>query len=308
MTSGGTGGVFPVEVDPSIGALAVGTEGELVRLTATGALLLTLPEAVHAEDLEDIAAVGSRVWAVGSSGTILRSDDHGDQWSLATSGVAEGLTAVDVSRTAVVYAVGQAGTMLRSEDGSRFEAMGAPRVDFTGVAVEAQARFAVAVSAQGSIVQHRRGDEITTELELVDGVALRAVDMTPGGDVIVAVGDDGTWLESFDAGVTWSLRTLPTDADLHDVALTASGDLMVAVGSDGTVVNVDGLGVKVVTLRSDRPTLRAIDLDSSGRGLAVGDHGASWITDDAGLSWMPLGVPTPSDLLGVGNASFVTLH
>jgi len=67
--------------------------------------------------LTAVASVGSHVWAVGVSGTIVASTDHGVTWSVQQSGVDVTLWKVAFVDEQHGWVVGDAGTVLSTGDG-----------------------------------------------------------------------------------------------------------------------------------------------------------------------------------------------
>jgi photosystem II stability/assembly factor-like uncharacterized protein len=82
------------------------------------------------QNLNGIFALSPSVmWAVGNSGTIIKSSDGGATWATKTSGTTEGLmgvtAAVDGANT-IVWAVGTNSTVLKSTNGGEFWASTTP--------------------------------------------------------------------------------------------------------------------------------------------------------------------------------------
>ncbi len=160
-----------------------------------------------------------------------------------------------------------------------------------------------------------------------------------GSDVAWVAGRGGVVLTTGDAGNTWSPVPVPSAQDLTGVAVAeasgqvvlvggggtvllrerpgdpfqpvfgASGTLtavaldpqaatVVATGDDGSIWSAGGGVVRRVT-RVDAP-LRGVSVSADGRDVVVvGDGGAAYWSDDAGVSFEPLPTGTARDLYAV---------
>jgi hypothetical protein len=139
------------------------------------------------------------------------------------------------------------------------------------------------------------GGTAGTILRRVDGEWLRA-EVPTGNEIwgfggtsesdLVAVGQNGTILESSDAGANWVKATSPTTSTLFAVAADGAGRV-VAVGSGGTVLLRDGDTWESTASPTE---LNLFEVRSSGPGqfMITGDGGE--IFEGNGLTWQR--VPT----------------
>jgi len=137
----------------------------------------------------------------------------------------------------------------------------------------------------------------SADLHAVAGRAANPNNFADPGLLLVAVGNNGTILHSFD-GFNWqpTSATLVNGSDLYDVAFATGG--FVAVGKGGVVLNsADGVNWAVnQTAHAANPgnlTLRAVRCNAS-TCIAVGDSGTTLLSSDGGGSWT-------SQLFGVNN-------
>lgn len=289
--------------DDDGGAWAVGQGAEMLRIDPDGSGASGY-DLQGDQDLLGIACHGDRVaWAVGTAGTLLYTNDAGERWSVAATGLDTALRAVAISSAHTIITVGDEGAVLVSRDaGARFSELVAPAVDFSAVTADAAGLVAFAASDDGSIWRYDAGSPGVSQV-WVGNDSLHGIAMTPGGDRIVAVGDDGRWMQSVDRGETFRAQDAATERDLHAVQLAADGRWALAVGEAGTVVVWDELGPVVQELLDDETALHAVHVSGTGHGIAVGDAGVAFTTLDAGLRWEPVGLPTTRDLFGVDEIS-----
>ena len=65
-----------------------------------------------------VTADGKHLWVVGSSGTIIESDDSGATWNFRTSDTTSNLAGISgTSDGKLLYVVGDNGTILESKSG-----------------------------------------------------------------------------------------------------------------------------------------------------------------------------------------------
>ena len=108
------------------------------------------------------------------------------------------------------------------------------------------------------------------------------------GDRAVAVGAYGAYLESADAGRTWSARPIgPADFDRHLTGIAAIGPgRMILAGEAGTLLATADGGTKWQVLKSpyEGSFFGAIGL-KGGAVIAYGMRGNAWRSADNGKSW-----------------------
>ncbi|MEM1041769.1 MAG: T9SS type A sorting domain-containing protein [Bacteroidota bacterium] len=140
-------------------------------------------------------------WVVGDAGTILKGSDGGAVWTPVASGTTRDLHAVRFGSGVSVIAVGEAGTILTSTDG----AVWTPRLSGTAHTLRDVSR-----SKQNA-------------------------------DFLLAVGDDGVALKSTDGGVLWCRLTTGVPTDLHAAEMASNAEYVVA-GDDGLLLRTTTSG------------------------------------------------------------------
>jgi photosystem II stability/assembly factor-like uncharacterized protein len=287
--------------DPDPSVWLVGDQGTMFAVTAGGESSTYPLE--EDEDLRAIACLGERTaWVVGDAGTVLRSRDAGQSWdALALPGMAEvDWTALAVAEASVepietLWLVGGEGAIAHTPDGgASWIFVDGAAVDFTGVATTIDGSDAVAVADDGSIWRiDPAGASVVHQAE----VPLHGVGMSTHGFRATAVGAEGIVLVSSDAGATWLELDRPTTRDLHAVRIGHDGQVSVAVGEAGVVVRIEA-GLVEAREWAD-VDLYGLHLRHDGAGQAVGANGTLLLTDDAGLTWTSIALPTTAVLRGI---------
>jgi photosystem II stability/assembly factor-like uncharacterized protein len=197
-------------------ALIAGERGTILRST-DGGTTWSLVESATRQRVAAVWTSGDTAAAVGSRGTIVWSVDGGATWAIGPSGTDAHLTAV-WGTDAVLVAIGHSGTLLRSTDGG---GTWAPVVSGTHADLEGlwgAGDVLVAVGWGGTILRSGdagaswtriRGDLWPEGASWGERDRLRRATMgwlsVSGSDsMIVAMGSDGTLLQSTDQGLTWS--------------------------------------------------------------------------------------------------------
>jgi hypothetical protein len=221
---------------------------------------IALPSAAYGENLRAIASSGpGHVEVAGTDGLIMELTGPGGCGAtfLVDARVpgAAALNAIHHFANGLVVAAGDAGTMLIGHaDSTVHHLLFSPVVTKTLDAIYGvvpSASGAVAVGAGGLVL----GGSFTTDPQtllpslvttVLTGIPtlknLRDVAAGYAGDpdsvppaALAAVGDAGTMIQSLDGGVTWSIASSGTSANLDGVQLGSSSG-GVAVGAAGTVV------------------------------------------------------------------------
>jgi photosystem II stability/assembly factor-like uncharacterized protein len=193
---------------------------------------------------------GSNVLAVGAFGSILRSQDTGQAWTLIEHGLTtKGLRDVAFVEGGKAVAVGDSGVLLRSEDAGttwRIQDPGFPGSGWRTMAFH-------------------------------------------DGKLGLAAGSDFEMMRTVDGGVTWNKVALPAGkAHLRDVAF-ASAKVAVAVGDSGIIIR-SGDGGGTWTLMNQDPEgiqLNTVAFKDSLNGMVFNEMGLKMClrTTDGGLTW-----------------------
>jgi photosystem II stability/assembly factor-like uncharacterized protein len=272
----------------------VGKDGAMFRVNEHGGTPSTYPLESDA-DLLAIACRGAdEAWVVGERGTVLFTLDGGRQWSQLEPPSDESFVAVAVDGAQSVWIAGDEGAILHTKDaGESWQWLATQAVPWTGISSRADGHAVLLSAADGSIWRH--DGEGPTRVHAGDD-ALADVWMTPDGVVAVAVGSEGTMLETRDGAATWTQLPIPTARDLEAVYVSADGDAIFAVGEAGVVVVQDDRGLIVRELLPADLSLRDLHVTADHVGHALGDAGTALLTHDAGETWAPIDLGTLADL------------
>ncbi len=217
------GGVRPQVYDYwSEGRIVVKVPAQLegkvaVNVTTPTATSNTVYFVVRKADLRGASAGGGRAWAVGESGTIMRSTDGGANWKQQDSGCDLWLYGVSAGSAARVWAVGEGGVILTTSDGgsawTRHPA-GATRTLYGVDAVGATTAWAV---GDGGVIM-KTADGGTTWTPQASGTAsalyaVSAVDASTAW----TVGAGGVVLKTVDGGASWAPQNSRVTATLYGV-------------------------------------------------------------------------------------------
>jgi photosystem II stability/assembly factor-like uncharacterized protein len=234
-------------------------------------------------DLLSITCWGlDTAFVVGEQGTLLRTFDGGENWESIETGTLGALRAVASGSGEVVYAAGD-GTFLVSHDSAATltQVAGAPEQRWISLGTDQTGAVALALAADGTVWRYQDAGGSMTQVATVAGAS--SVAMSRTGAVATIAGADGQLLSSTDGGATWSAIELGSDVDLFAAWPTDAGAI-VAVGAAGTVARIGADGAVSLTTPGVG-TLRAVQLNAEGHGIAGGDAGEVLVSDDGGASW-----------------------
>lgn len=283
--------------------------------------------------------IGSRGYAAGSFGTVLRSDDGGATWAGLPSGTLNDfLTLREVDPSTVVVGGGCSvrestdagatftrlpinesetdcqtktvsfsfisamtgyveqtdGSMFLTQDGGHTVASktavplngaNAAEIDFTS----AITGFAV-TGAPGSGRIYRTTDgagswtQVATASQRLSGITF----VTP--TIAYAVGEDATLLRSTDGGASWTVRSLAlpvgsaTPSLLH-IACSDPNTCLISTRDATTLVRTTNGGATGSLVTPSSRKLYAVAFATSTRAVAVGEGGATVLSDDGGSTF-----------------------
>lgn len=257
-------------------------------------------------DLYGIAAIGSRVWAVGYWGTVQVSEDRGATWSYARTPTHETLFDVSFADERNGWAVGANGVVLSSTDGGATWTAADVRLGdefgdsypldthMFGVAAVSPTE-AWAVGDLGIVLHTTNGRSwtqvrIPEEAFFDDDIPDRILNAVAFADSQNGwiVGEFATTLRTTDGGATWTgERTLidtPADLYLFDLSVSDSQHLA-TVGLAGSVLISDDGGRTWAPRRTD--TSAGLFGVSWGNQLivAVGDRGEIFVAGPEAEAW-----------------------
>jgi photosystem II stability/assembly factor-like uncharacterized protein len=286
----------------------VGHPGRVLRSRDGGKTFESLSAAQHDEALFSVAFNAKGEGAiVGRSGFVLLSSDKGDTW---TSTVVEvdkekpSLFSVAVLVDGTIVAVGDFGVIVRSTDHGKSWLRSSYSIELPADAAKCPGGSAAAGDNEDSI-----GEARLTDVEFVDdkqgylvgefGLVARTDDggltfkrqntctdrllysvASASPTRLLAVGADGTAIESNDAGATWA--ALPTGTIEHLFGVFADTQRAVVVGAAGTVLVKSGDGPLSSVQTGVHSWLAGAWLDAKGQGVIVGGRAYVLSTRDGG--------------------------
>jgi photosystem II stability/assembly factor-like uncharacterized protein len=269
------------------GGWFVGEEGLMVNVDPS-------PDTANVDrydlgETEHLEAIACRhraeAWVAGAHGTLLYTNDGGDEWVSHVLPTRADLHAIATQDAGPVFIAGDGVFFTAVPDldtgAASWTQLGDGRTSFRSVAAARTSDTVLAVSADGGVWSY-------------EGGALTRRSSVAGADAI-AVSFDGTTAliagsglsRSTDGGRTWSALAIEPSVRFSDIRIDEGGEA-VAVGDAGVIARIDREG-RVLTQTVGTADLRAVYLpsyeSSEGVGYAAGDDGQIWLTRDAGWTW-----------------------
>jgi photosystem II stability/assembly factor-like uncharacterized protein len=228
--------------------------------------------------------------AVGSAGTILRSNDGGVSWFTQPSGTSTYLFAL-------AYPTATTGTVVGGDPVSGLQAVfhtansgSSWASQLTGLTLPmlgvsfSDANNGFAVGYGGHLVHTTNGGAswtsiVTGVLSTLDNVA--CID----ANTATVVGDYGVIMRTTNGGASWTQQTGAGGNDLYGVCFT-SASTGTAVGVNGTIIRtVDGGSTWTRQTSGTTNFLNAVSFVDANNGWAVGNAGVILHTNNGGSSW-----------------------
>ena len=173
--------------------------------------------------------------AVGVNGTILKTTNGGNLWTIQNSGTSNDLSSVYFTDANTGYAVGDSGIILKTTDGgTNWLIQNSGTSNWLGSVVFSDANTGYVVGAQGTILKTINAGLTWTIQNSGSSNVLKSVyfhDTNTG----YAVGFGGTILKTMNGGLNWSRLNSGTVNDLYSIYFTDINTFYV-VGSYGTIL------------------------------------------------------------------------
>lgn len=237
---------------------------------------------------------GKRLWTVGESGTILKSDD-GTHWRTLVSGTETFLRSIMGTSDGRLWAVGDKGTILESKDGEHWDTCASgTQNDLRSLFVTSNGSRLWAVGVGGTILESEDGKRWSGQVSGTQ-MNLQAVLGSSDGKRVWAVGAGGTILES-DDGVHWRNRDSGTGEYLWSIFSAGDGKPLWVLAADGKLLSSnDGAHWNRRTISTLQNLTAIFGASNSNRLWAVGNHGQILKSED-GENWDYLASHTESNL------------
>ena len=278
---------------------AGGQFGTLVR-TDDGGTNWTGQRTGLTEDLRRVDVVNPTTLVVAGACALRRSDDGGQSfdrlpWTASDANCPSTIAALHFPNPNTGYVVTGDSSVFRTEDGGETFAKvtsvpgtGSPTDVFftspdTGVAI-------TAATGAGKIYRTTDGGNSWTEVQST-GQGLNAIDFV-GGGVGFVVGDGKAMLSTSDGGQTWAPKALAGPAGTPKLVGIDCADALtclIAENQGGSVLRTTDGGDTAAAVTPSTEAIYAVGFASATRAVGVGEAGATVTSDDAGMTWSPVG-------------------
>ncbi len=285
---------------------AAGDFGTLLRTDDGGASWTGLSTGLT-DDLVRVRAINSDTVVIGGGCALRRSTNAGQSftrlpWTSSDSDCQSKIASFQFPSASVGYVLTQDGSVLRTDDGGQTFARrtSIPGTSSTGgsrtptdiwFTSDTNGVATTSASGEGKVFRTIDGGHSWMEVQSVDQ-PLRGLQFA-GGGVGYAVGSGTTILRSIDSGASWSSKKthtgVPSNLNLTSIGC-ADANLCLATESDGGLLvrTTDG-GDNANTVTPSTQQLFAVAFSSATRAVAVGDRGATVVSDTGGSTWDPVG-------------------
>jgi len=271
-TGGGGGG----------GGWLVGSAGLMVNVQSNGAA--SGYDTASVQTLNKIACrYSGEAWVVGTSGTLLYTNDAGVSWQQQAVPTTADLRTLATQNFGPVFVAGNGVFLMTTDTGASWRSFGDGKTNFRALAAAQDAETVLAVSEDGGLWSFENQQLVNRG----SFAGARAIAVSPDGQTALLAGA-GLLARSSDGGRTWTSLSAAPGVSFDDARVDASGQ-SIAVGSGGSIAHVafDGSVVMQHVGTADLHALHIADIgeEYEAAGFAAGDGGQVWITRDGGWSW-----------------------
>lgn len=251
------------------------------------------------------------IWAVGSYGKVVRSEDNGQQWRIQTTPVTTHLQSISAWNDQQAVAVGNQGQVIVTADGgTTWTGVEVPQSEVANKLMKVRTvapATAWAVGEMGAVLKSEDHGQSWARVLPEQDQAWNDVNFV--GDAGWMVGEFGRIQRSSDGGQTWEPVESPTGSSLMSVHFR-DAQHGVAVGLSGTVLSSDDGGASWTVIPPvTREHLNHVRWDGESwqavgdKGVMVGNRGGTWqggrlVSSD--LSWRTQIEPMGAQLLLAG--------
>ncbi len=244
-------------------------------------------------------------YAVGTNGTVIKTTDAGQSWSVQTTPVSVTLRGLSFVDESTGLAVGDNGTVIVTTDGGSNWAIGSPSDETNALWgvdwVTAQAGWVVGefsiLFTPGNVTNWQSYYSQTTPLPTLTGVYF--IDDTTG----YVCGWSGTVLKTTNGGDTWSYRRQTTDTWFSDIHFASADSGWVCGGTtEGVIARTTDGGTTWSSVRFPmHDWIYSLTFQNTTSGYAVGGSfnedspGSVFSTGNGGETWAPLPLPAGVD-------------
>lgn len=227
------------------------------------------------------------LWAVGSDGKAIRSEDGGKSWMVQKTPVLHHLQDIDAWDGLRAVAVGNRGDVIVTRDGGKtWKEVQAPRSEVANKLVRVRVSpdgSAWAVGEMGAVLVSRDYGQTWERAVKEEDVGWNDIVFTDSVNGFI-VGEFGRILRTRDGGRTWKPAASPVKSSLMGVFFRDKQH-GVAVGMDGVVIRTSDSGSTWARARAVAG-VHLFDVCSDGKSwLVVGDRGVVLTGDASGAVW-----------------------
>jgi photosystem II stability/assembly factor-like uncharacterized protein len=249
----------------------------------------------------DFPAGGPIGYAVGRSGTVLKTIDAGYTWSPQASGTLEHIRDVDFPVDALTgFAVGERLTVLKTVDGGAnwVPLVNPNSIDLAGVDFPVDALTGFAVGENGLIIKTTNGGNDWSVLSSTTVQPLESIHFPVDTTTGYAAGQNGKIVKTDNGGLSWTQLNSGTTVDLVSIVFPSDTLTGYAVGDLGTILKTtDGGSAWIPQDSGVTRSLRGLDFSAAGTiGFVVGQSGSILRTDADGTAWTSETSPTSRTL------------
>lgn len=298
----GTAEIGEIHISPNMDELTVNVteqDNTLVITGGGGVLSLSLVDLLSVSFSSGTSGV-----AVGTAGTILKTDNQGVVWAAQAKATTNNLNQVAFSGAVTGYAVGGNGTILKTVDaGSNWVKQNVPTTASLNALSFSNDNTGLVVGNAGSILKTTDGGTSWAAMSSPTQNNLNAVH-SPDANTAYAVGDNATILKSTNGGNTWTAQASPVNDQLRSVQFTSTNVGYALTAQNGVLKTVDGgTNWKAQTTGYDGQGLKSLHFSSGGTGYILGDNGLMLSSTDGGVRWTQQTTGTTNTLRSVAVTS-----
>ncbi len=223
-------------------------------------------------------------YAVGTSGTILKTMNGGLNWNLQTTGTTDALFSVFFINTNIGYAVGGGATnstILKTINGGiNWTAQISPTTKWLKSVYFVDLNNGYAVGYNGTIIKTINGG--ATWSALTSSITSHLISVYfINNNVGFAVGFSGKLLKTVNAGTTWTQEVSGTAANLKSIFFVDNSTGF--IGGSGVLLKTVDAGLSWSTLSNQ--SVNSLYFTDFNNGYAVSAFGDMFKTIDGGISW-----------------------
>ncbi|GAB4324687.1 MAG: hypothetical protein Kow00127_17370 [Bacteroidales bacterium] len=237
-----------------------------------------------------VAADSQHLYAIGHFGTILKSSDGGNSWTLSDSVTSSNLNGITLLSDGTGFIAGDNGTILRMQSNGVWDTV--PSGTFYNLfSVDATSGSHVVVAGYKGIILLNTGSGFVL---VNSGTTKTLYDVEfVDNQTAIIVGEEGTILRSGDGGSSWSSVNSGTTRALNDVYFVNS-TLGFIGGNEGLILRTSDGGVtwQDVSNSQAHDNIYSVHFIDSDIGWVCGAKGLLYRSTTGGSYWQYQSMPT----------------